>query len=692
MRPQPNRLMSHDNERKTMIKPLQSYVEGHWHSGNAAPQLATCAITGDVIAHVDSSGIDMAAALKHARTKGGPALRKMTFHQRAELVKKIAQLLTEHKEALYALSFHTGATRADSWIDIDGGIATAFVLASKGKRELPNETFALDGEFETLSRNGTFGGRHIYIPKEGVAVHINAFNFPIWGMLEKMAPALIAGMPVITKPATATSYLAEAAAHLIVNSGILPEGAFQFIAGSTQDLFEHLMPQDMVGFTGSLDTSMRLQAHPTILRNAIPFVAERDSLNCSILGNDVAPEDPEFAIFIKEAAKEMTVKAGQKCTAIRRIIVPQQRQAAVISALSQRLAEIRVGDPRLETTRMGALASTSQRRDVREKLSLLQSETDIAYGNPEKISVDGTDAEKGAFMSPILLAARDAKTARAVHEVEAFGPVATVLGYNDTQEAIMLAKRGGGSLAGSAVTNHPDIAREIIFGIGADHGRLLILNRECAKESTGHGSPMPHLIHGGPGRAGGGEELGGVRAIKHHMQRVAVQGSPAMLTQTLKSWIRNAPEITKDEHPFRYKFGDLSIGQTFHSRERAVTLEDIEHFAHFTGDTFYAHMDEDAVKDHPFFPGRVAHGYLLLSFAAGLFVEPARGPVLANYGLDNLRFLKPVQPGEAIKVRLTAKSKSPRNTEYGEVRWDVEITNTAGETCATYDLLTMNAI
>lgn len=675
-----------------MTMQLQCYVEQRWVSGVGQPQIIKSAIDGTAVASIDSTGIDMASALAFARKKGGAALRKLTFHQRADLVKRIAQVLTEKKDALYQLSYLTGATKADSWIDIDGGIGTAFVMASKGKRELPNERFALDGEFEPLSRSGQFGGRHVYLPREGVCVHINAFNFPVWGMLEKLAPAIIAGMPVITKPASATAYLAEEAVKIIVAADILPAGALQFIAGSTQDLLEHLTAQDMVGFTGSMETSMRLQAHPVILRNAVPFVAERDSLNCSILGPDAGPDEPEFSIFIREAAKEMTVKAGQKCTAIRRILVPAHRQADVIAALSKRLQEIRIGDPRLETTRMGPLASQDQRNDVRNRLSILQQEADVVFGNPEEVAVDGADSAKGAFLSPILLHARNAKMAVNVHEVEAFGPVATVLGYDDTDQAIDLARRGGGSLAGSIVTNDANFARDMIFGMGAHHGRLLILDRHCAKESTGHGSPMPHLIHGGPGRAGGGEELGGVRAIKHHMQRVAIQGSPTALTSALKSWIKGAPETQTTEHPFRYNFHDLAIGQTFRSGERTVTLDDIEHFAHFTGDTFYAHMDEDAVKDHPFFPGRVAHGYLLLAFAAGLFVEPARGPVLANYGLDNLRFLKPVQPGEAIQVRLTAKSKSARNAEYGEVRWDVEITNAAGDTCATYDLLTMNAM
>ncbi|MCA0399945.1 MAG: phenylacetic acid degradation bifunctional protein PaaZ [Proteobacteria bacterium] len=669
-----------------------SYAEGSWVGGQGSAAEARSAVSGEVLALVSAGGLDMAAMLRHARSKGGPALRAMTFHQRAELLKRLAQHLNAHKDVLYGLSYDTGATRADSWIDIEGGIGTVFTFASKGKRELPNEPFLIDGEVEALSKNGTFIGQHAYIPREGVMVQINAFNFPIWGMLEKLAPAILAGMPVIAKPATSTAWLAEAAVKLIIESNILPEGALQFICGSTGDLFEHLTGQDMVGFTGSAATSAKLQAHPRILANAVPFVAERDSLNCSILGPDAKPGTPEFDLYIKEVAREMTTKAGQKCTAIRRILVPATQSDAVIAALSERLAKTRIGDPRLETTRMGALASLDQRRDVRAQIDKLRKEAELVFGNPDSISVDGADGEKGAFLSPILLAARNPLAGEAIHAVEAFGPVATLMPYRDLDEAITLANRGEGSLVGSLVTHDAEVARHVVFGAGAFHGRMLVLDRDCAAESTGHGSPMPHLIHGGPGRAGGGEELGGIRAVKHHMRRIALQGSPAMIGTVLKSWIKGAPEITKEEHPFRYVFGDLTIGQTFRSKRRVVTLEDIEHFAHFTGDTFYAHMDEEAVKGHPFFPGRVAHGYLLLAFAAGLFVEPAKGPVLANYGLDNLRFLKPVEPGTAIHVRLSVKNKAPRNAEYGEVRWDVEIYDDADNTVATYQLLTMNAL
>jgi oxepin-CoA hydrolase/3-oxo-5,6-dehydrosuberyl-CoA semialdehyde dehydrogenase len=671
---------------------LQSFAEGRWHTSFGPAAILPCAIDGNPVAELSSAGLSPGDMLAFARRRGGPALRAMTFHDRAGLLKALAQALNTRKEELYGLSSLTGATRADSWIDIDGGIGTLFVYASKGRRELPNARFCLDGGVENLSKTGSFLGQHIYVPREGVSVQINAFNFPVWGMLEKLGPSILAGMPVIAKPASATAWLAERAARIIVESGVLPEGAFQFIAGSAGDLLNHLTSQDMVAFTGSLATSVSLQAHPNILKNAVSFTAERDSLNCSILGPDAAPGSAEFDLFIQEVTREMTVKAGQKCTAIRRVIVPQTRQEAVQDALAKRLASVTIGDPRSEKTRMGPLASLGQRLDVRAKVESLRADCDLVFGDPDQVAIAGIDAEKGAFLGPLLLAARKTETALRPHDTEAFGPVATLLAYRDLDQAVAIARQGDGSLAGSLVTADDDVARQVIFGAGAFHGRLLVLNSECAAESTGHGSPMPHLVHGGPGRAGGGEELGGIRAVFHHMQRVALQGSPAMLTAITGSFMKGAPEPPTGEHPFRLAFEDLVPGQSFHSKDRVITLADIEHFARFTGDTFYAHMDEKAVAGHPFFPGRVAHGYLLLAFAAGLFVEPERGPVLANYGLDNLRFLKPVSPGDAIRVRLTVKSLSPRHFEYGEVRWDVEISLATGETAATYELLTMNAL
>ncbi len=668
---------------------LRSYALDRWFAAAGPAPEVHSAVTGAPIARVSAAGLDVAAMATHARRVGGRALRRLSFHERAGLLKKLAVHLGEHKPALYALSTDTGATKTDSWIDIDGGIGTLFAYASKGRRELPASTFLLDGPVEGLSKHGTFVGRHILTSLRGVAVHINAFNFPVWGLLEKLGPALLAGVPVIAKPATATAPLAEALARLIAESGILPAGAFQFVAGSVGDLLDHLTGQDVVSFTGSAATAAALQRHPKIAEQSVRFVAERDSLNASILGPDAVPGTPEFDLFVKGVVAEMTVKAGQKCTAIRRALVPADLVEPVGAAIAERLARIRIGHPGLETTKMGALASLAQRRDVLAQVEKLKTEADVICGEGA-FAVDGADADRGAFLAPILLRARDAASARLVHAVEAFGPVSTLLGYRDLDEAIDLVHRGEGSLVASLVTHDPQVARDVVLGIAASHGRILVLDRDCAGESTGHGSPLPQLVHGGPGRAGGGEEMGGIRGVHHHMQRTALQGSPALLTAIGASWIKGAPEIIDEVHPFRMTFGELELGRSFRSKPRVVTLEDIEHFAHFTGDTFYAHMDEEAVKGHPFFPGRVAHGYLLLAFAAGLFVEPARGPVLANYGLDELRFLKPVQPGEAIEVRLTVKSKNPRNADYGEVRWDVEITS-GGETCATYDLLTMNA-
>ena len=671
---------------------LESFVNGTW-SAPGRDRIEICsAVTGDMVAQATSGGIDFRAALAYARGTGGAHLRRLTFHQRADILKKLAQYLGERKDQLYTLSFQTGATRTDNLIDIDGGIGTLLAYAGKGRRELPNAKFLLDGGPEGLSRGGSFIGQHIVTPLHGAAVHINAFNFPCWGLLEKFAPAFLAGVPVITKPATVTSYVAHALMRLIAESGILPEGALQFIVGSTGDLFDHLTCQDVVSFTGSAATSEKLQRHPVIAREAVRFIAERDSLNAAILAPDAAWGTPEFDLFIKEVAKEMTVKAGQKCTAIRRVLAPSGSVDAVIAALRERLGKITIGNPELESVRMGPVVSLDQRRDVLAQVAKLRTEAELVIGDPDNFTVEGADATRGGFIPPMLLHCADPVRAAAVHQIEAFGPVSTVMGYSDLDQAIALTNRGEGSLVASLYTHDQNTARDLVFGIGTYHGRIVVIDRDCGKEQTGHGSPMPQMVHGGPGRAGGGEELGGVRSLAHYMQRTALQGSPAMITAVTGNWSKGAPQIAKDRHPFRYHFEDLDIGQTFNSVERTITLEDVEHFAHFTGDTFYAHMDEEATRGHPFFPGRVAHGYLLLSFAAGLFVDPDPGPVLANYGLDTLRFIKPVQPGESIKVRLTAKEKSPRNKQYGEVRWDVEITTGTGETAATYELLTMNAV
>jgi len=666
---------------------LQNFAEGKWVAGAGGLAELRSAIDGEVVALTSSQGLDFSAMLKHARDEGGPALRKLTFHQRALMLKALADALTAKKEALYELSYNTGATKADSWIDIDGGIGTFAVYQGKGRRELPNERILIDGNVEALSRNGTFQGLHVFTSLQGAAVHINAFNFPVWGMLEKLAPTFLAGVPAIVKPASATSYVTEAAVRIMLEANVLPKGALQLIVGSTGDLFEHLTTQDVVSFTGSAATANKLKSHPVIVRESVRFVAEQDSLNASVLGPDATADSPEFDLFIKEVAKEMTVKAGQKCTAIRRAMVPVALLDAAQAALAARLEKTAIGDPRDEATRMGALVSVSQRNDVRAKIKEISAGAKIVYGDPEAAPVN----ERGAFMSPVLLRCEQPWEANAVHDVEAFGPVSTLMPYSDAADAIALANRGKGSLVMSAFTYDADFARDLVLGSGSFHGRIAFIDRDSAKESTGHGSPMPHMIHGGPGRAGGGEEMGGIRGVTHYMQRTALQGSPRVLSAIVKRYIAGMPTENAEQHPFRRKFHDLPIGYQLKTKAREITLDDIEHFAHFTGDTFYAHMDEEAAKANPLFGGRVAHGYLILAFAAGLFVDPDPGPVLANYGLDNLRFVKPVKPGDAIQVALTVKDKTLRKPDQGEVRWDVVVTNRDGETVAAYDLLTMNA-
>jgi oxepin-CoA hydrolase / 3-oxo-5,6-dehydrosuberyl-CoA semialdehyde dehydrogenase len=613
-----------------------------------------------------------------ARETGGPTLRAMTFHQRAKMLKALGDAIMARKEELYALSAETGATRSDSWIDIEGGAGTLFSYASKGRRELPNDRILIDGAPEALSKRGTFVGLHIYTSLQGTAVHINAFNFPVWGMLEKLAPTLLAGVPAIVKPATATAKLAKAAFDIMMDAKVLPEGAVQLIVGGVGDLFDHLSGQDVVSFTGSAETAAKLKSHSTIIREGVRFIAEQDSLNASVLGPDATRESPEFELFVKEVVREMTVKAGQKCTAIRRAFVPatliDDAEAALKAGLSQ------------EAAKMGALVNTAQRDDVRAKIKELARDADIVVAEVD------SDTREGAYMSPVLLRCDQPATSARVHEVEAFGPVATLMPYRDLAEAIALVNRGKGSLVMSLFTYDTAVAEQVVMGAGAFHGRVAIIDRDSAKESTGHGSPLPVLVHGGPGRAGGGEEMGGIRGVLHYMQRTALQGSPRMLAAVTRNWMSGAPEFTDGPHPFRLRFGELELGKTLVTAPRTITLDDVEHFAHFTGDTFYAHMDEEAAKANPLFGGRVAHGYLILAFAAGLFVDPPPGPVLANYGLDNLRFLKPVKPGDAIKVSLTAKSKSLRNEQYGEVRWAVNVTNQNGEPVAAYELLTMNAV
>ena len=672
---------------------LQSYLDGSWQSGEGRASLLRDASTGALVAEAASEGLDFAAALRHAREVGGPALRALTFHERAAILRTLGKRLLDFKPEFYELSHRTGATKGDSWIDIDGGIGTMLVFASKGARELPNSRVYLDGALEGLSRGGSFVGQHICVPLEGAAVHINAFNFPVWGMLEKLAPALLAGVPAIVKPATATSYLTELVVRRIVETGLLPPGTLQLICGGVGDLFDHLGCQDVVSFTGSAATAARLRTHPAVVRHSVRFVAETDSLNSSILGPDAGPETPEFSLFIQEVAREMTVKAGQKCTAIRKALVPKAVLGDVVAALQAKLAETVVGDPRVAGVGMGPLASLAQRDEVLSRVADLERESERIAGDTETFETANGDSRQGAFLRPILLLCRDAAKARAVHSVEAFGPVSTVIGYDGARDAIALARRGEGSLAGSIFTADETIAAQLVLGLAPYHGRVLVVNRHCAKESTGHGSPLAPLVHGGPGRAGGGEELGGIRGVLHYMQRTAVQGSPDTITAVGGRWARGSTERDPGVHPFRKPFHALVIGDTFHSGEREVTVADIERFADLSGDNFYAHMSETEAARNPLFGGRVAHGYFLVSAAAGLFVDPDYGPVLGNYGLDNLRFVKPVKPGDRIRVRLTCKEKSLRADKgWGEVTWDTEIRNQDGETVAAYHVLTMVSI
>jgi oxepin-CoA hydrolase / 3-oxo-5,6-dehydrosuberyl-CoA semialdehyde dehydrogenase len=670
---------------------LGSYVNGSWMSPSAEGAPLLDAVTGERVATISSAGIDMRAALEYGRAVGGPALRGLTFHERAAILKSVGQFLREHRPELYALSARTGATLPDARFDVDGGIGVLASYASQGRRELPDDTILLDGDAAQLGKGGQFLGQHILTPRHGVAVQINAFNFPVWGPLEKFAPAFLAGVPSLVKPASCTAYLTARLVELIASSGLLPEGSLQLICGSAGDLLDHLTDQDLLSFTGSASTAQRLRTHPAVVARSVRFNAEADSLNCSILGPDAGPGSPEFDLYVKQLVTEMTVKAGQKCTAIRRALVPESLLDAVAEAASARLAKVVVGNPADDTVRMGALASLDQRDEVRRSLKVLLSAGTAVFGDPERVEVVGADPDRGAFMSPVLIRAEDAGRAEP-HEVEAFGPVSTLIGYRDTAHAVELAARGLGSLAGSIVTGDAGFARDVVLGVAPWHGRLLVLDTDDAAESTGHGSPLPVLVHGGPGRAGGGEELGGLRAVAHHMQRTAVQASPRVLARITGQWVRGSERSTDGTHPFRKPLSQLRVGDCVVAGPRTVTEADIAHFAEFTGDTFYAHTDAEAAARNPFFDGIVAHGYLVLSLAAGLFVDPDPGPVLANYGLDNLRFLTPVYPGDELTVTLTCKAITPRGgAEHGEVRWDAEITKQDGSPAARYDVLTMVA-
>ncbi|MBV9857726.1 MAG: phenylacetic acid degradation bifunctional protein PaaZ [Streptosporangiaceae bacterium] len=668
---------------------LRSYVNGAWTHPADDGRPVLDAVTGEEVARVSSAGIDLGAALGYGRRTGGPALRELTFHQRAALLKSLGQLLREHRPELYALSARTGATLGDAKFDVDGGIGVLLSYASKARRELPNDTVLAEGAVEPIGKGGHFAGQHILTPLHGVAVQINAFNFPVWGPLEKFAPAFIAGVPSLIKPATQTAYLTVRLAELMAESGLLPPGSLQLVCGSAGDLLDHLTEQDLVSFTGSAATAQLLRTHPSIVRKAVRFNAEADSLNCSVLGPDATPDTPEFDLYVRQLVTEMTVKAGQKCTAIRRVLVPGTLAGQVADAVSERLAGVVVGNPADPATRMGALASLGQREEVRGSVRKLLSAGRLVFGDPSRVRVEAADDERGAFLSPLLLSCDDPGRPEP-HEVEAFGPVATIIGYAGTGEAVNLAARGLGSLAGSVVTADPEFAREVVLGLAPWHGRLLVLDSEDAAESTGHGSPLPVLVHGGPGRAGGGEELGGIRGVLHHLQRTAVQASPRVLAAVTGRWVPGAPRNDDGVHPFRKSLAELRPGDAVVAGPRQVTLEDIEHFAEFTGDTFYAHMDEAAAAANPLFGGRVAHGYLVVAFAAGLFVQPDPGPVLANYGLENLRFLTPVHPGDELTVTLTCKQITPReDADYGEVRWDADVTNQEGTSVAKYDVLTL---
>jgi oxepin-CoA hydrolase / 3-oxo-5,6-dehydrosuberyl-CoA semialdehyde dehydrogenase len=647
---------------------LRSYVSGAWHTASDEGRPLHDATTGEEIARISSAGVDFGAALDHGRTVGGPALRALTFHQRAALLKALAGHLREHREELYAVSARTGATLGDSKVDVDGGIGVLLAYASRAKRELPNDTVYVDGAVEPLGKRGTFVGQHLCVPLHGVAVQVNAFNFPVWGPLEKLAPAFLAGVPSLIKPASPTAFLTAALVELIIDSGILPEGTLQFVAGSLGDAFDHLTGQDLVSFTGSASTAQTLRTHPAIVRNSVRFSAEADSLNFSALG-----PDGDLDLFVRSLVAEMTVKAGQKCTAIRRAFVPADRLDEVVAAATTALDQV---------TGMGTLASRDQAEEVRRSIKALTSAGRVVYGDP--------DAGEGAFLPPVLLVG-DPERAEP-HEIEAFGPVSTILPYGSTAQLIDYAARGQGSLAGSIVSEDPAFTREVVLGTAAFHGRLLVLNSQDAKESTGHGSPLPQLVHGGPGRAGGGEELGGIRGVLHHMQRTAIQADPDTLTAITGRWVAGARRHETERHPFRLHLEELRPGDTLVAGPRRVTQEDVEHFAEFTGDTFYAHMDAEAAAANPLFGERVAHGYLIVSLAAGLFVDPDPGPVLANFGVDDLRFLTPVKFDDELTVTLTCKQLTPRESAgYGEVRWDADVTRQDGESVARYDVLTLVA-
>lgn len=687
------------------MKQLNNYIQGEWIAGTGNGQLLTDAVTGEPIAQASTQGINFKSAIEYGRTIGNPALRSLTFHERGLRLKALAMHLQKHLPAFYALSYKSGATKADSWVDIEGGIGNLFANASL-RRKFPNESFCIDGESHNLSKQNTFMGTHLLVPKEGVAIHINAFNFPVWGMLEKIAVNLLAGVPAIVKPATITSYLTETVFKEIIASKIFPEGSLQLLCGSAGDLLNWTNSQDIVTFTGSAHTGALLKNTPALLANNVPFTMEADSLNCIVLGQSVHPEDPEFELFIKEVRKEMTLKAGQRCTGVRRIFVPQSLLSAVATALQKALAQTVIGSPLHEKVRMGSLAGQSQREEVLSQVKKLLASSQLIYGSLDSVEVVDADAVKGAFLSPLLLLNEKPFQSIEPHEIEAFGPVSTLMPYQSIEEAIALSKLGKGSLVTTIVTNNEQEAKKYVLGAASHHGRILILNRDCAKESTGHGSPLPLLVHGGPGRAGGGEEMGGIRGVKHYLQRTAIQGSPTMITAITNVYQPHAKGKDPGKHPFKKYFEELEIGDQITTAPRLITAEDIDQFADLSGDHFYAHLRETDFSN-TMFEKQVAHGYLIMSLAAGLFVDSyEKNPVLLNYGIDELRFTKPVYPGSTIQIRFTCKEKllqdkriveKPEDYKRGDeiekgiVKWLVEILDETNEITGVATILTMVA-
>ena len=671
----------------------QNYALGKWITGDGEGAALFNAITGEKLGTANSTGLDFGAMMKYGREVGGPTLRKMTFQERGLMIKALALHLHKIKAKFYKLSAATGATKIDSWIDIEGGIGNLFANASL-RRQFPDLPYYIDGEAANLSKEGSFIGHHIMVPKQGVAVHINAFNFPIWGMLEKIAVNLMAGVPAIVKPATLTCYLTELMVREIIAAKILPDGALQLICGSANGILDHVISEDIVTFTGSASTGKMLKSHPKIIEEAVSFNMEADSLNAAILGEDAVPGTKEFDIFIKEVQKEIIVKAGQKCTAIRRIIVPEKLVEDVNIELTKKLAKVIIGDPAIEGVRMGSLAGRPQVDEVVEKINTLAKSQKIIFGDSEVFEVKGADKNKGAFISPTLFFNDDPFKNMDCHNIEAFGPVSTIMPYKNLDEAITLSRMGMGSLVCSIVTSDDNIAKEFVIGASSMHGRILVLNQDCASESTGHGSPMPLLVHGGPGRAGGGEEMGGKRGVLHYLQRTAIQGHPSTITSLTNQYQYGAIKNESNPHIFKKYFEEIRIGDTVTTETHLVTLNNIEDFADISGDKFYAHMDENALEG-TIFTERVAHGYYILSKAAGLFVDPEKGPVLLNYGIDECRFTKPVYPGMTITVKLTAKEKidqEKRDQEdigKGIVKFLVDVYDDEDETVMLATILTM---